>query len=339
MISVPVTEASQVADVRRRAVAIAHRLGFDETASGRVALVTTELATNLVKYGSPGEILLCAFEDETGAGVEIVALDKAEGLGNIDEALRDGHSTGGSGGTGLGSVQRQSQVFDIASWPGRGTAVLARIQAQPQPAKAGLGASPLFGAVAVPMRGEVECGDAYCVRSHGGTSTGQGWTVVVADGLGHGVHAAEASSAAIRVFRDHEHEAPGEILDAIHAGLRHTRGGAVSVARYDAKQATLVFAGIGNVAGAILAGGETKRLVSLSGTAGHVARRIQEFEHPFGPDAMLVMCSDGIATSWSLDRYPGLTGAHPSLIAAVMYRDFARGRDDATVLVARGFAS
>ncbi len=333
MISVPVTEASQVADVRRRAIAIAHRLGFDETASGRVAIVTTELATNLVKYASPGEILLSAFEDATGTGVEVIALDRGEGLGNVDEALRDGHSTGGSGGTGLGSVRRQSQSFDVASWPGRGTAVLARIQAQARPAKAAPDASSPFGAVAVPMRGEDECGDAYCARVHG-----QGWTVVVADGLGHGVHAAEASGAAIRLFRDHERDAPGGILAAIHAGLRHTRGGAVSVARYDADRGTLVFAGIGNVAGAILAGGETRRLVSLPGTAGHVARRIQEFEHPFGPAATLVMHSDGIATNWSLERYPGLTGAHPSLVAAIMYRDFARGRDDATVLVARGLA-
>lgn len=334
MISVPVVEASQVADARRKAVAIAHRLGFDETASGRVAIVTTELATNLVKYGSPGEILLSAFEDETGTGVEIIALDTGEGLGNLDEALRDGHSTGGSGGTGLGSARRQSQAFDIASWPGRGTAVLARIQARSRPAAADPVAPPPFGAVAVPMRGEDECGDAYCARRHG-----QGWTVVLADGLGHGVHAAEASGEAIRLFRDRDRDAPGEILGAIHAGLRHTRGGAVSVARYDAERGTLVFAGIGNVSGAILAGGETKRLVSLPGTAGHVARRIQEFEHPFGPDATLVMHSDGIATSWSLERYPGLTGAHPSLVAALMYRDFARGRDDATVLVARGLAS
>ena len=51
------------------------------------------------------------------------------------------------------------------------------------------------------------------------------------------------------------------------------------------------------------------------------------------------MCSDGIGTSWSLDNYPGLVAAHPSLIAGVIYRDFARGRDDATVVVAKDLAS
>ena len=332
MISVPVTEASQVADVRRRAVDMARALGFDETASGRAAIVTTELATNLVKYGAPGEMLLSSFEDDTGTGLQIVALDTGTGLANIQESMRDGHSTGGSAGTGLGSARRQSQVFDIASWPGKGTAILARIQAREgAETSASAPASPRFGAVAVPLRGEPVCGDAFCVRLRR-----QGWTVLLADGLGHGVHAAEASDQAVRLFRNHEDKSPGEILGAVHAGLRHTRGGAVSVARYDPARGVVTFAGIGNVAGAVVTGRETKRMVSLAGTAGHVARRLQEFEYPFGPDALLVMHSDGITTGWSLDGYPGVTHAHPGLVAAILYRDFARGRDDATVVVAGG---
>lgn len=333
MISVPVTEPSQVAEARRRAGVIAQGLGFDETASGRVAIAVTELATNLVKYGAEGEILLGSFEDGAGAGVEIIALDRGAGLANIDDALRDGHSTGGSAGTGLGAVRRQSRAFDIVSWPDRGAAVLARIQGRPQAKGAPVEASPRCGGVAVPLRGETVCGDAYAVDLREA-----GWTVIVADGLGHGPSAAQASQEAVRLFGQQEHDPPAEILTRVHAGLRHTRGGAVSVARYDAERGVLVFAGIGNVAGAIVSGGEIKRAVSLVGTAGHVARRIQAFEYPFPENALLVMCSDGIATSWSLDRYPGLIEADATLIAAVLYRDFARGRDDATVVVARGSA-
>ena len=48
------------------------------------------------------------------------------------------------------------------------------------------------------------------------------------------------------------------------------------------------------------------------------------------------MCSDGIGTSWSLDAYPGLAEAHPSLVAAILYRDFGRPGDDATAVVMRG---
>ena len=86
----------------------------------------------------------------------------------------------------------------------------------------------------------------------------------------------------------------------------------------------------------ILSRGETRRTVSLAGTAGQVARSIRSFNYPFPQGSLFVLCSDGIGTTWSLDRYPGLIGAHPSLIAGVVYRDFSRGRDDAAVLVARG---
>ncbi|WP_267427729.1 ATP-binding SpoIIE family protein phosphatase [Methylobacterium sp. GC_Met_2] len=333
MISVTVTEASQVAEARRRATGVAQDLGFDQIADGRVAIVATELATNLVKYATGGEMLIGTFEDETGAGVEILALDRGPGVADIAGALRDGHSTGGSPGTGLGAVRRQSQTFDIATWPGRGLVVLARI-AGTVPKASNIGPSPVprWGAVGVPLRGETVNGDAHCIRTHG-----DGWTVLVVDGLGHGPQAAQASEAAVRAFRNHELEQPADIIAAVHAGLGHTRGAAVSVARYEPGGGTLVFAGIGNVAGAVVTGGETKRLVSLPGTAGLVARRIQAFDQPFTPRSLLVMCSDGIGTNWSLDPYPGLVEAHPTLIAAVLYRDFARGRDDATVMIVRDF--
>ncbi|MGX9981631.1 SpoIIE family protein phosphatase [Methylobacterium fujisawaense] len=334
MLSVPVTEASRVAEARRCAVTMAQGLGFDETAAGRVAIVATELATNLVKYGNAGEILVGTFEDETGTGVEILALDRGAGLANVDEALRDGHSTGGSAGTGLGAVRRQSQAFDIASWPGQGTAVVCRLQQISASATAAPRAPATVGVVSVPLKGETANGDAYCVRRRG-----EGWTAIVADGLGHGFLAAKASDEAVRLFRKHEHERPSSILAAVHAGLGHTRGGAVSVARYDRESGLVSFAGIGNVAGAVVGAGETKRTVSLPGTAGHVARRIQEFEYPLDPDGLFVMCSDGIGTAWSLDAYPGLIGAHPRLIAGVLYRDFSRVRDDATVIVVRNLRS
>ena len=274
---VTVTEASQVSEARRRAVAVAQAVGFDETAAGRVALVVTELATNVVKYGVPGEILVGTYEDGTGSGVEILALDKGPGFSDLGSALRDGHSTGGSAGEGLGAVRRLADAFDIASRPGAGTAVMARLSGL-RPALSD--ALPTFGAVTVPLRGETANGDAYAMRERA-----DGWTAIVAD-----------------------------------TGI-------------------LTFTGIGNVQGAVVSGPVTKRTVSLAGTAGHAARRIQEFEYPMRPDDLFVLCSDGIATGWSLDAVPGIAGAHPTLVAGLIYRDFARARDDATVLVVRGDAA
>ncbi|GEL41547.1 TorS-related protein [Methylorubrum extorquens] len=329
---VVVTEASQVAEARRRGIARAQAMGFDETAAGRVAIVVTELATNIVKYGVPGQILVGTYEDATGTGVEVLALDRGEGLPDTTTALRDGHSTGGSAGEGLGAVRRLSDAFDIVSRPGSGTAVLARLSEGRTSAPTS-GALPVHGAVSVPLKGEIANGDAYAVRERD-----DGWTVIVADGLGHGPEAAKASEEAVRVFRRHQDREPSFILSAVHAGLRHTRGGAVSVARYDREAEVVSFAGIGNVLGAVVSGAATKRTVSLAGTAGHAARRIQEFEYPMRPDGLFLLCSDGLATGFSIDGYPGLAAAHPSLVAGVLFRDFARARDDATALVVRGGA-
>ena len=334
MISVAVAEVSQVAEARRRVAGAAAALGFNETASGRASIVATELATNIVKYGGPGEILVGSYEDDTGSGLEILALDRGPGMSNTAEAQRDGHSTGGSAGIGLGAVKRQAQAFDIASWPGRGTVVMARMAANPAGQASIETTTPFHAAVAVPLRGESVSGDIHDILRDPG-----GWTVLLADGLGHGPHAAEAAHAALVIFRRHAGQAPVAVLAAIHAGLGHTRGGAVSICRIDLEEQMAEFAGIGNVAGAVVEGARTTRMVSLAGTAGHVARKIRSFTYPFASGSLLLMHSDGIGTSWSFDRYPGLAYAHPSLVAAVIYRDFARVRDDATVLVARAPSS
>jgi anti-sigma regulatory factor (Ser/Thr protein kinase) len=326
MIVLAVQDQSQIAEARRGATDVAIRQGFGEIDSGRVALVATELASNLLKHGNGGEMLVGVFGEGQDSGVELIALDKGPGIPNIAASLADGFSTAGTAGKGLGAVVRQSQFVDIASWPGAGTAVLARLR--PGQTKAS-GDDDRIGAVSVPKPGEDVCGDSWGIFV-GPDAT----TVLVADGLGHGPEAAEAAVEAVRLFRRFGgHRAP-TLLDYIHGGLRATRGAAVSIARIEPAAAKVTFAGVGNVAGAIASGGELKRMVSMPGTAGHNARKIQAFDYPF-TSGLIILHSDGIASSWTLDRYPNLAARHPTLIAAVLYRDLTRYRDDATVLVAK----
>src|SRR5262245_49104016 len=149
MIAVPVNEASGVAAARREAATAAQRHGFDEADAGRVALVATELATNLLKHAGGGEILVGGYEDPGGSGVEVLALDRGRGMTNVHACLRDGYSSAGTAGHGLGAVQRQSQLVDVASWPGIGTGVLARLEPRrPDPDRGRLPSS--WGAVSVP---------------------------------------------------------------------------------------------------------------------------------------------------------------------------------------------
>jgi hypothetical protein len=161
-----------------------------------------------------------------------------------------------------------------------------------------------------------------------------GLTVIVADGLGHGPDAAIAAHEATRLFQKNRLQPIAQLLELLHNGLRATRGAALAIARIDSARQSIKYGGIGNISGAIVAHEGTRRMVSLNGTAGHNARKILTFDYTW-PNGLVVMHSDGLATSWSLDRYPGLSRMHPTLIAAVLYRDFARGRDDVTVLVLR----
>lgn len=328
MKSVGVTDQSGVAEARRTATDLAERVGFTDVETGKLALVATELSTNLIKHGSGGEILVGTYEDDDSQGIEILALDKGAGMRNVAACLEDGYSSAGTAGHGLGSVIRQSHFVDIGSWPGLGTAVLSRVvPGKSEPGKPPT--EPTWGGVSIAKAGEEVCGDAWSVSNAGGVRT-----LLVADGLGHGPDAAEASVEAVRLFHRYNGHSVTNLIDYVHGGLRATRGAAVSIARFDAPARKIVFSGIGNVAGMIAAPGETKRMVSMPGTAGFNARKIQSFDYPF-ERGLVILYSDGLATGLAVDRYANLAKLHPSLIAAILYRDFTRHRDDATVLVAK----
>jgi anti-sigma regulatory factor (Ser/Thr protein kinase) len=327
MFEVMVNDPSAVAEARRRAVAAATALGFDEVRAGQLAIAATELGTNLIKHGGGGRLLVGNGDDR----IELLALDRGPGMADVSHCLADGYSSTGTAGNGLGAVRRLAQAFHIASWPGKGTAVMACFSRRGEPACEPPRDEPL-GGVSLPKPGELACGDAWSSHEDG---VG-GRTVFMVDGLGHGTEAAVAANEAVAQFQRCRHEPPAQIVHAVHQALRHTRGGAVAVARMDPASATVAFAGLGNIAATVLRpGGPARRMVSHNGTAGHNARKIQAFDYPCAADALLVMHSDGLSTGWSLDAYPGLARMHPLLVAGVLYRDFARGRDDATVVVSR----
>ncbi len=325
-LTLPVQDATQIGAARRLAVTAAGALGISEVEAGEVALVATELATNLVRHGGGGELLVRPLTRGGDAGLEIVALDRGPGMADVGEALRDGYSTAGTKGAGLGAVRRLSDRFEVFSTPGVGTAVVARLAFAD-----GAGPGRLVNGVSVAKPGETACGDAWCW-----TATTDGWTVVVADGLGHGPDAAVAASEAVRVFLRYQGAGLPDIVSAMHAAMRHTRGAAVGLARLSLGRRELAFAGVGNISGTILATGRSRSLVSLPGIVGHECRKIQEFLYPWTEQAIVVLYSDGLQSRWTLDRYPVLASRDPALVAALLYRDFARGRDDVTVVVGRG---
>jgi hypothetical protein len=160
-----------------------------------------------------------------------------------------------------------------------------------------------------------------------------GLKILVADGLGHGLEAADAAQEAIRTFLARPHVEPEQLLHFIHGALRHTRGAAVAIAQLALEGPALHFAGLGNISAVAMNHAGGHHLVSHNGTAGHAARKIQQLPYFWAAGMVLILHSDGLGTRWNLDDYPGLLQRHPSLIAGVLYRDFQRSTDDTTVVV------
>jgi anti-sigma regulatory factor (Ser/Thr protein kinase) len=330
MMRVRVEDPSQVGEVRRRAASMSRELGFDDVRVEHVSIVVTELATNLVKHAGGGDLILHGLHTADSSAIEVLALDKGPGIGNIGESLGDGFSTTKSRGNGLGAIRRLSTTFDIYSKPGLGTAVLSIIRRQ----TAALRMPPVqtleMGAVCLPVQTEVFCGDAWAMHQHGGRTT-----IVLADGLGHGEFAAEASRAAVTIFEQYPDAGPKELITRMHDALRSTRGATVAVAEVLTGQRLVRYAGVGNITTRVYSEEGIQNMISYNGTVGLEARKIEEFTCPWPENGLLIMFSDGVSANWNLDDYPGLRGRNASLIAGVLFRDFNRVRDDKTVLVMR----
>jgi anti-sigma regulatory factor (Ser/Thr protein kinase) len=335
-IGIIVDETTKVGEARRRTAWLAGQLGFDDTAQGKAALVVTEVATNLLKHGGGGELIVQGLDYEhQGAGLEIFALDSGRGIRDIGQCLADGYSTAGSPGTGLGAINRLVDALQIYSNPGAGTVLWAQVNRTVKPKYQH---KPMLevGVVRRAAPGEEVCGDGWATIVRDGRTF-----VLMVDGLGHGSTAAQAAAEAVRNFRGHGAQDPHQLLESAHLALRGTRGAALAIARLDPVRNEVRYAGVGNISGVILdtTTGATTSMVSQNGTVGYMIRKIQTYDYPWNNDSLLLMHSDGVATQWSLDRYSGLRQRHPSLIAGVLFRDFKRPKDDITVLAARLWTS
>ncbi len=325
---IELSESSQIGEARRWATLLARRAGLDEAGCGKAAIVASEMATNVIRHASRGEMLIQC-NDVRRNSVELIAVDRGPGM-DVARCMADGYSTAGSLGQGLGAIRRLSATMDIYSAPSRGTAVFARIAAErhenPTTSESN------WCGISVPAPGELECGDNWRVaRSQDLLSA------VVADGLGHGPLAAVAANAAMAAFERDPFAAPERYLAAVHQTLHGTRGAALACAQIDLRRQCVLYAGIGNISATILshATQQSQALPSHNGTVGLQIGRVQQFQYRAVEDDLLMMHSDGLTSRWKLADYSGLSRRSPALIAAILYRDFKRGQDDATVLVAR----
>jgi len=315
-----VEDASAVAACRQAVQNMAERLRFPAARIGQLALAVTEAASNLHKHAEQGSLLLCVNRDGPQPGIDLVTIDAGPGVRDVSAALRDGHSTAGTLGIGLGAIQRLADFADLYSRPGHGTSLVARFCVSPPVSQ------PRWAGLIRPITGETECGDAYGVVPADGVVT-----AVLCDGLGHGPLAAAAAAVGVAAVLDDPAGEPAALLERVHRRMSGTRGGAVGVVQVSGQLAR--FAGLGNVAASIVSDGQRKSMVSIPGIAGVQARTIRQFEYDVPPGSAVIVHSDGVSSRWEAAALPALEARDPLLIAAVLLAEAGVHRDDAGVLV------
>ena len=315
-----VEDPSAAAACRGAALALAARLGFPGPRSDELALAVTEAASNLHKHARQGSMLLRIARSGIRPGIELVTIDAGPGLRDTSAALRDGHSTSGTLGIGLGAISRLADFCDLYSMPDHGTALVARFWPAPGEAQA------RSAGLVRPISGETECGDVF-----GAAETEAGVTAVLCDGLGHGPLAAAAAAHGVAAVLEDPQGEPAALVERAHRKMTGTRGGAIGVVQMAGQ--VICFAGLGNIAGVILADGTRKSMLSVPGIAGHQARTIRQFEYTAPPGAAIILHSDGISNRWEPGALPGLNARDPLVIAAALLAEAGTRRDDAGVLV------
>lgn len=121
----PVRTSTDLVRIRQRARELSLEAGFSLVDQTKLVTAASELARNTLEHGKGGDAKLELLLDGVRKGVRMIFSDSGPGILDIELALRDGYTTGGGMGLGLGGARRLVNDFDIRSAPGQGTHVTA----------------------------------------------------------------------------------------------------------------------------------------------------------------------------------------------------------------------
>jgi anti-sigma regulatory factor (Ser/Thr protein kinase) len=323
-----VSDDSYIGTARRSVRARAAEIGLSGAALDKLDILSTELGSNLCKYAASGREILCIDASVGDAkAVTMVSVDRGPGIADVDKALADGVSTRQTLGAGLGSLKRLSDIFEISSAVGKGTIVISTVYESSAKSERSKSQRLLDTAwISVPHPAEQMCGDGVSVcRSDHRTS------FLVVDGLGHGADAADASRQARSAFEQSPFEDARKIVARINTELSGSRGAALAITQIEQRSNTLNYVGVGNITSRVYAYYSSTGCVSTQGIVGEKIGTPVEYTYDWAPGSILLMHSDGIKSSATLEA--GKTGKSALMLAAEIYRDYYRGNDDATVVV------
>jgi anti-sigma regulatory factor (Ser/Thr protein kinase) len=344
--SIKIADESQIGAARRAVHRFAAPLGFGEEELAELNIVVQEIGTNAARYATDGGELHWTLPPGDAPGIELFYCDKGPGIYDLDKAIRDGVSTSGSLGGGLGAIRRLMDEFDVYSTvrgttrqltrsrrTSYGTALLGRKwvdTAHPRHVAQAAQIGKHIGVWSRPRPREEVNGDAYFMAEYAGQKM-----FAVIDGLGHGPGAHAAAQVALDSLAQWTGEPLDEVFLAAHDALRATRGAVMGACVVDSERETFSYAGVGNVDVRVFNSIEPIRPIPNNGTLGVRLAAVRLWHYKWTEGATVVISSDGISATWDIHTYPGLPGRSPQLLAGILLRDYGRDSDDATVMVVR----
>lgn len=330
---IPVSHLSDANEARRLVKAMAFDLGFDIKESEEFAIVVSELASNLVKHATSGQLILTPLEEGGRLGIKIESQDHGPGIADVERAITDGFSTTGSLGYGLGSINRLMDEFEIQPGPdGKTGTQITCLRWKREPARKTEDCPLSFGVATRSYHNMELNGDAFIVRR-----SNEFALIALIDGLGHGQYAHIAAQSAREYIENHYDQPLEALFRGAGRACRATRGVVIALARFTWKTGiiSLTFASIGNIEAKVFGSPVPVNLIVQRGVVGLNAPNPVVAEYSWSPDYVLVLHTDGVQTIWRWDDFPGLAGLPASLAAGRLLQVLAKDSDDATVIVVR----
>jgi len=325
-------DRSYLAIVKKGIHKLAAQANFSAKKIGEIDLVVAEMGSNLIKHAGGGEILAGLVKEDQETALELISIDNGPGIAEPEKIMKDGASSTQTLGTGLGSIKRLSDVFELYTKKDWGTIILSRINVK-ESAKKKQGRNRIhYRALVVAKPGETVSGDGtYAINS------GDGMTrLLVADGLGHGEEANRAVTRAIQAFAGFESDSPAEILRHLHADIKKTRGLVGTIVIFDPFKKIWKLCGIGNISTRLSGYVESRSYIPYNGIVGHnIPNTLNDQELSQKDYQQIILCSDGIRSRWENARHPTIQKYDLVVQAAAIYKEFGRRTDDMSVVIGR----
>ncbi|MEW6330764.1 MAG: hypothetical protein AB1560_04800 [Pseudomonadota bacterium] len=318
--------------LRSKLRAVSRRMGFSDLKREHMELVCNEMVTNQNKFAEGNGLVQIWESNDPAPALDMFAFDYGKGILNVQSAMRDGYTTAGTMGKGLGAIRRLSDLSEIYSLPvehsgdcdWHGTAVWSRFYRHDS--------DPEYfhdlGAYTRAYHDSTFNGDLIQVRI--GTNKTR-WLHM--DGLGHGREAAEVVEG-VGQFLDDETPVDG-LMQRLSTRLKGTRGAVAMISEIDKVSRSMTICGVGDMVAYLISSGEKKAISFSPGVLGHAHRSLETFGFPFPDQALLITASDGLRRSMTLRSFPDLWRLHPQLIALVLGQVMGRHNDDRSVFAIR----